>query len=109
MQKMNGHLANCSLTSLVYACVLSHFSHVRLFATLWTLVHQAPPFMKFSSQGYWSGLSFPPPGNLLDPGIDPASLMVPALAGMFFTTNPTWEAQHNILISTMDLGPNSIT
>ena len=107
--KMDGNLANCSLTSLVYTCVLSHYSRVRLFATLWTLVHQALLSMEFSSQGYWSGLSFTLPGDLLDPGIDPASLMSPVLAGVFFTTSPTREAQHKILISTMDLGLNSIT
>ena len=43
------------------ACVLSH---VRLFATPWTVVHQAPLSMKFSKQEYWSGLPFPIPGDL---------------------------------------------
>ena len=42
--------------------------------------------MEFSRQGYCSGLSFPPPGNLPDPGIEPASLAPPALVGGFFTT-----------------------
>ena len=45
----------------------------------------------FSRQEYWSGLPFPPPGNLPDPGIEPTSLMPPALAGGFFTTSATWE------------------
>ena len=45
--------------------------------------------MGFSRQEYWSGLPFPPPGNLPDPGTEPAS---PALAGGFFTTRATWEA-----------------
>jgi len=49
--------------------------------------------MGFLRQGYWSGLPCPPPGGLLDPGIEPASLMSPALAGRFFTTSATWEAQ----------------
>ena len=55
-------------------CVLSHFSHVRLFATPWTVAHQAPLSLGFSRQEYWHGLPFPPPGNLLDPGIKPMSL-----------------------------------
>ena len=58
-------------------------SHVRLFATPWTVAHQAPPSMEFSRQEYWSGLPFPSPGDLPKPGIKPAS---PALAGGFFTT-----------------------
>ena len=49
--------------------------------------------MGFSRQEYWSGLPCPPPGDLPDPGIKPASLMFPALAGGFFTTNTTWEGQ----------------
>ena len=48
--------------------------------------------MGFSRQEYWSGLPFPPPGDLPDPGIEPTSLMSPALAGRFFTTSATWEA-----------------
>ena len=48
--------------------------------------------MGFSRQEHWSGLSFPPPGDLPDPGIKPMSLMSPALAGRFFITSATWEA-----------------
>ena len=48
--------------------------------------------MRFSRQEYWRELLCPPPGDLLDLGIKPASLMSPALAGGFFTTNTTWEA-----------------
>ena len=48
-------------------------SRVRLFATPWTVVPQAPPFMEFSRQGYWSGVPFPSPGDVPDPGIEPAS------------------------------------
>ena len=51
------------------------------------------PITGFSRQEYWSGLPYPPPGSLLDPGIKPTSLMSPALAGGFFTTSTTWEAQ----------------
>ena len=48
-------------------------SHVQLFVTPWTVVCQAPLSTEFSRQKYWSGLPFPPPGDLLDPGIKPAS------------------------------------
>ena len=48
-------------------------SHVQLFATAWTVAYQASPSMGFSRQGYWSGLLFPSPGDLPDPGIEPAS------------------------------------
>ena len=45
------------------------------------IARQTPPSMEFSGQGCWSGLSIPPAGDLLDPGIEPASPMFPALAG----------------------------
>ena len=70
----------------------SRFSRVRLFSTLWTVAHQAPLSMGFSRQEYWSGQPFPFPEDLPNPGIEPVSLMSPALAGMFFTTSATWEA-----------------
>ena len=49
-------------------CVLSHFSRVRPFATLWNVTRQVPLSMGFSRQEYWSGLPCPPPRNLPDPG-----------------------------------------
>ena len=76
---------------LVHARVLSHFSHVRLFTTLWTVARQASLSMGFSSREYWSGVPCPPPGNLPDPGIEPRSLVSPALKGKFFTNSTTWE------------------
>ena len=48
-------------------------SRVWLFATPWTVAYQAPPSMGFSRQEYWSGLPFPTPGDLPDPGIKPGS------------------------------------
>ena len=69
--------------------VLSQFSCVQFFATLWTAARQTPLSMGFSRQEYWSGLPFLPPGDLPDPGIEPIS---PALAGRFFTTSAIWEA-----------------
>ena len=63
-------------------------SHVQLFATPWTVARKAPLFMGFSRQEYWSGLPFPPPGDLPDPGTEPMSPVAPALAGKFFTAEP---------------------
>ena len=54
-------------------------SHVRLFATLWNVVHQALLSMEFSRQEYWSGLPLPSPGDLPDPSIKPVSLVSPAV------------------------------
>ena len=67
-------------------------SVISILATLWTVACQAPLSMGFSRQEYWSGLPFPSPGDLPDPGIEPTSLASPALAGRFFTTSATWEA-----------------
>jgi len=58
--------------------MLSHFSRVQLFATQWNLLS-----MGFSRQEGWSEFLCPPPGDLLDPGIEPVSLMSPVLAGGF--------------------------
>ena len=79
------------VSNRMHVCMLSCFCHVWLFATLWTVAHQAPLSMGFSRQGYWSGLPFPSPGDLPNPGIEPGSLMSPALADGFFTTSATWE------------------
>ena len=51
--------------------------------------HQAPLSMKFSRKEYWSGFSFPLPGDLPDPGTEPMSPASPALVGGFFTTEPS--------------------
>ena len=72
--------------------MLSHFSHVQIFVTHWTVARQAPLSMEFSRQEYWSGLPFASPGDLPNSGIEPVSLAAPALAGEFFTTSATWEA-----------------
>ena len=55
----------------------------------WTVARQAPLSMGLYRLEYWSGLPFPPPGDLPNPGIEPGSLMSPALAGKFFTTSTT--------------------
>ena len=63
-------------------------SYARPFVTPWTVARQAPLSVEFSRQEYWSGLPFPPPGNLPDSGIELESLASPALAEGFFTTTP---------------------
>ena len=68
---------------LMRVCALSRFSRVQFFATPRTIAHQSPLSMGFSRQEYWSGLPFPPPpGDLPNPGIEPASLTSPALVLM---------------------------
>ena len=57
----------------------------------WTVAHQASLSIGFPRQKHWSGLTFPTPGDLLNPGIEPASLASPALADEFLTTSATWE------------------
>ena len=84
-------------------CVLSHFSPVQLFVTLWTVACQAPLSIGFSRQEYWSGLPCPPAGDLADPGIEPTSLTSPALAGGSFSTSASWEA-HCVLYPFSNLG-----
>ena len=66
-------------------------SRVWRFATPWTVVHQAPLPMESSRQEYWSGLPFPSPGDLPDPGIELASPGSLVLTGRFFTTEPPWK------------------
>ena len=90
----NWHLCRSTLTYLLlHSCemvkdmivVVQLLSHVRLFATLWMVTHQASLSMDFSRQEYWSGEPFPSPGDLPDPGMKPLFL---TLAGRFFTTEP---------------------
>ena len=65
--------ARARLVSLCLCAPAQLLSHVHLFATPGTVAHQAPLSMEFSRQECWSGLPFPPPGVLPDPGIDPTS------------------------------------
>ena len=67
-------------------------SRVQLFATPWTIAHQAPLSMGFSRQEYWSGLPFPSPGDLPDPGIEPRS---PALQADTLTSEPPGKTGFN--------------
>ena len=68
--RLNSHL---DLWSIIGAREVKSLSRVQLFATSWTVAHQAPLSMGFSRQEYWSGLPFPSPGDLHDPGIEPTS------------------------------------
>ena len=63
-------------------------SRVQLFVAAWTVACQDPLSMEFSQQEYRSALSFPTPGDLPNPGLEPESLAPPAMAGRFFTTAP---------------------
>ena len=65
---------------------------MQLFVTLWTVARQASLSMRVSRQEYWSGLPFPPPGDLPNSGIKPVSPMSLALVGRFLTTSATWGA-----------------
>ena len=68
-----------------YSVCVKSLSRVRLFVTPWTAAYQAPPSMGFSRQEYWSGLPFPSPGDLPDPGIEPRS---PALQADSLSAEP---------------------
>ena len=69
-------------------CIRVGAQSFQLFATLWTITHQAPLSMGFPRQEYWSGLPFSPSGDLPHSSIEPSSPASPALASRFFTTEP---------------------
>ena len=75
---------------------MKSLSCVRLFATPWTVAHQAPPSMGFSRQEYWSGLPFSSPGNLPDPGIE---LRSPALQADALTSEPPGKPNVSTIIT----------
>ena len=75
-------------------CVCVCAQSLRLFATLWTVAHQASLSMEFSRQEYWSGLPFPPPKDLPNPGIKPTSL---ASADRLFPTALPGEPWYHLL------------
>ena len=74
---------------IIYACMLSHFSHVRLCATLWTVACQIPLSMGLSRPEYWSGLPCFSAGDLPNSGIKPEFLTSPVLADGFVITSNT--------------------
>ena len=75
-----------SFSFSMHMCMLSR---VQLLAILWTVALQAPQSIGFLRQKYWCGLPLSPPGDLLNPGIELESPESPALAGRFFTTEPS--------------------
>ena len=74
---------------LLRAYTLRHFGHALLFLTPWTVACHVSLSVGFSRQEYWSMLPCPPAGDLPDPGVEPVSLVSPALAGGFFTISDT--------------------
>ena len=85
--------SSCSYKYTFMLLLLSPLNHVQLFATPWTVAHQAPLSMGFSRQEHWSGLPCPPPGDLPHPRFEPTSL---TLADGFCTTSATWEAHTHL-------------
>ena len=70
----------CIANSVILCAFQDCFSHVQLFATPQTIARQASLSMRFSKQEYWSELTFPTPGDLPNPGIEPRSLMIPCIS-----------------------------
>ena len=79
--------------------MLSCFSYVQLFLTLWAVAYQAPLSMEFSKQEYWSGLPCPPPGDLPDPGIKPEFLTTAVLSGGSLPLAPPGKPLHGKSLS----------
>ena len=77
------HVCPPGLPLITMSVHVQSLSHIQLFVTPWTLAHQAPLSMGFPRQEYWCGLSFPSLGDLPNPGIEPASPVLPGA---------TWEA-----------------
>ena len=98
MKKKRVKVRNMLIGGCARVCVcvyvLSCYSHVQLFATLWTAAHQAPLSMRVSRHEYWSGLPCAPPGDLPDPGIQLFLLCLLHWQVVFFTTSIIWEP-HN--------------
>ena len=78
--------------NLCFCCLIT--KSCSTLATPWTVAHQAPPSMGFSRQEYWSGLPFPSPGNLPDPGIEPRS---PTLQADALTSEPPGKGKVNTI------------
>ena len=90
---LTGKGMDYSLRFIPQFCVCARaLSRVWFLAIPWTVAHQAPLSVGFPRQEYWTGLPFPPPVELLEAGIEPASSVPPVLAGGFFTTGTVWKA-----------------
>ena len=91
-----------SLLTLLSLFIFFYYSHTSEQAqsvvsdsvASWTIVRQAPLPMEFSRHEFWSGLPFPFPVDLPDPGVEPSSPVSPALTRGFFTSSATWEAPY---------------
>ena len=95
LQRITNKFLSSPMCVCVCVCARAQLlSWVQLFATPLTAAHQVPLSLKFSGEKYWSKLIFPPPGDLPNPGIKPAPLVIPALAGKFFTTVPAGNLHH---------------
>ena len=93
----------CVVCVCVCVCVWSHFSHVELFVTLWTVVSQTLLSMGFSRQEYWSRLSCLPPGDLPNPGMELTSLMSFALlVGSLPLAPQKWNDNCSSMVRTED-------
>ena len=90
----------------VCVCVCAMLSCVRLFGTTWTIACQAPLSMEFSRQEQWSGLPFPTPGDLPNPGSEPMPFVSPVLAGGILSHWATWEAHTVFTFSGLSCGLN---
>ena len=82
---LSGYKALNSRKNDILKVKVKSLSRVHLFATPWTVAHQAPLSVGFSRQEYWSGLPFPSPGDLPDPGVEPR---FPALQADALTSKP---------------------
>ena len=91
------HLSTHRLRDPGVNCYRTEKNQLWLFATPWTAAHQAPLSMGFSRQEYWSGLPFPPPGDLPDPGIKPES-QVSCIGRQVLYHWATWEARITFLL-----------
>ena len=73
---------------ILFVCCVQSLGCVQLFVALWTVVHQALLTRGYSRQDYWSGVPFPPLGDLPDPDTESVFLVPPTLTGRFFTIEP---------------------
>ena len=100
------HLCPMSTTLIYLSSVLMcscSISLVWLFAILWTVACQAPASLRFSRQENWSGLSWPPPEDLPNPGIELTSPVSPALAVRCFTSDPLGKPYYSNTLSIISL------
>ena len=90
-----GHFTHRHLFPKIILMCMCVLIHVWLFATPWIVAHQVPLSMGFFRQEYWTGLPFPPLGDLSDPGVEPKTFVSPTLEGRFFTTEPPGKPPNN--------------